>query len=234
MNVSKYPHHVQIGITDKCNANCIMCWRTGIVDKNFSDIEDTVLDKLKNALVGATDIGWWGDGEFFCYSDMDKLFSLIKKYPKASHKFSTNGKLMSKYAPQLSECNIGEIIISIDGVTEETLSRIRVGCHLQNIIDGVTDLYKAFDNKDRIRPTILFSFIAMRSNIHELPDLVRLAGSLQVPVVFVQRLKVNQDTLLPEVLDEIEEREYFNKAKKIGNEIGVTLKHEFGELIDGS
>lgn len=234
MNVSTYPHHVQIGITDKCNADCIMCWRTGIVDKNFSDIDDSILDKLENALVGATDIGWWGDGEFFCYSKMDKLFSLIKKYPKANHKFSTNGKLLSKYVDQLSECNIGEIIISIDGATEETLSRIRVGCHLQNIIDGVTDLYRAFDNKDRTRPTVLFSFIAMRSNIHELVDLVRLAGSLQVPIVFVQRLKVNQDILLSEVLDDTVEREYFRKSKNIASELGIILKHELGELIDGN
>jgi MoaA/NifB/PqqE/SkfB family radical SAM enzyme len=211
-----------------------MCWRTGITDKHFADIEDSILGKLENVLVGATDIGWWGDGEFFCYSDMDKLFGLMKKYPKASHKFSTNGQLLSRYIYQLSECNIGEIIISIDGATEETLSRIRVGCHLRNIVDGVIELFRVFDYKNKKRPIILFSFIAMRSNIHELPDLVRLAGSLQVPIVFVQRLKVNQDTLLPEILDDIEERDFFNTAKKIANEVGVTLKHELGGLIDVS
>lgn len=226
MNISAYPPKIYIGITDKCNANCIMCWRNFHKEDIFKDMDEEILKKISNAFSLAKELGWWGDGEIFCCGYLDKIFTYMKEYPNAKHKFSTNGQLLSQFADRLSECNISEIIISIDGATEETLSSIRKGCHLYKIKEGVVALYEAFDSKNKIRPIIYFSFIAMSKNIHEMTLLVNLANELNVPIVHVQQLKLffGLEYL---IVNPEEFKRVFSEAKAIANTLGVDLQSEY-------
>ena len=225
MSIPAYPTKIYIGITDKCNANCIMCWRN-FYKGEFKDMDEKILKKISNAFSVAEEIGWWGDGEIFCCGYLDKIFAYMKEYPDIKHKFSTNGQLLSQYAERLSNYNICQLIISIDGATEETLSTIRKGCHLDKIKEGVVSLYKAFDSKKRTRPLIYFSFIAMSKNIKELPLLVEMASELGVPIVHVQQFKLFS-SLEYLIVDHEEFSRVFSEAKEMANALGVDLQSEY-------
>ena len=68
--------------------------------------------------------------------------------------------------------------------------------------------------------------IAMKSNLHELPDLVRLAGDIGLEEVKVVYLTAFDSTLRQESLwdcrDEVEA--VFQEAAELGEALGVTLK----------
>jgi MoaA/NifB/PqqE/SkfB family radical SAM enzyme len=225
VNTPTYPPKIFIGITDKCNANCIMCWRS-FHKGEFKDMDEKILKKISNAFSLSEELGWWGDGEIFCCGYLDKIFNYMKEYPNAKHKFSTNGQLLYQYADRLSGCNISEIIISIDGATEETLSSIRKGCHVDKIKDGIVALYNAFDGKGKTRPIIYFSFIAMSKNIQEMPLLVNLASELSVPIVFIQQFKLfdGLEYLIP---DHEDFKKYYSEANEVAKNLGVELKSEY-------
>lgn len=225
--VRDQPRNIYVGITDKCNANCIMCWRYS-GQPPFLDISQEILEKIRPALEGAEFIGWWGDGEIFSYPDLDNLLEFMESISGVRHSFSTNGKMLSKYAVRLARINISEIIVSIDGATEGTLSRIRVGIHLDDIVNGVTDLYYYFDKNERPRPNIIFSFVSMMSNIYELPMLVELASSLEVPEVYVNPLNPHHSHLVSECLPDVApglEKKYFDMAQERADKLGISLIH---------
>lgn len=82
-----------------------------------------------------------------------------------------------------------------------------------------------------------FVFCAMQSNIHELPDLVRLAAEIGIEEVKDVYLTVFGDDLMNESLWGHEDlvRKVFEEAIKLGDELGIVLKlpHYVGEDVAG-
>ena len=227
METPEYPENIYIGITDKCNARCIMCWRNN-AQGPFLDMDSKLLAKLETAMRHAKFIGWWGDGEIFCHSDIDGILDRMRSLPYVAHSFSTNGKLLAKYARDLASVNLREITISIDAADPELLGRIRKGVTLGEIVDGVTAVHREFDLVERPRPEIWFYFISMVQNIGNLPSLVRLAAELGVRRVWVGSLKVNSPELLRQSLPlQIPgmEAEVFRSCLDLASRVGVDLVH---------
>ena len=77
----------------------------------------------------------------------------------------------------------------------------------------------------------------MKSNLHELPDLVRLAADIGIEEVKVVYLTAFDNSLVDEVLWNCvnEVREVFDQAIELGDELGVMLKlpHIQGEDVAG-
>ncbi len=229
-SLSALPCNLYIGITDRCNASCIICWRQK-AQPPFLDMADAVLDRLQCVINvdNAVDfVGWWGDGEFFSYGRLDQLLEFMASTAKTQHSFSTNGIQLASYAERLARIDFAEIHISIDGATEETLSRIRRGVKLSDITDGVAALYSEFDAVNKRRPAVMFTFTSMVSNICELPDLVVLAAELEIPVIHVNPLSVLHSDLESESLSVVApglELRYYTEAKLRAEELGVDLRH---------
>jgi MoaA/NifB/PqqE/SkfB family radical SAM enzyme len=227
MELPEFPAVIYLGITDKCNANCVMCWRRA-KSGPFLDMDMALIEKLYPALEHAKEIGWWGDGELFAHSDVDALLAVMRDLPDAKHSFSTNGKLLARYAVQLSEVNLGKVQISIDGATPGTLARIRVGVELWQIENGVRALHKAFDKADRDMPELTFIFVSMMSNIAELPLMVELADELGVSTLYVNPLNPHHSNLEAECLALVApglEQQYFDRAKGLADDMGLKLVH---------
>jgi MoaA/NifB/PqqE/SkfB family radical SAM enzyme len=227
MSYPQYPETVYIGITDKCNANCVICWRRAS-NETMLDFDKELLEKIKPFLSSVKVIGWWGDGEIFAHSDIDYILSIMKEMPNTKHRFSTNGKGLVKYAEELAQINIDEIIISIDGATEGTLSRIRVGVHLANITDGIKSLQTSFAKNERPMPKLIFAFTSLMSNIYELPKMVELAKDLSVSEIRVQPLNPHHSDLESENLTTVApglEKYYFTVTERLGEQLGVVVNH---------
>jgi len=227
MITNPYPDTVYIGITDKCNANCVICWRRA-VKQEFLDFDKEFLEKIIPFLENVKVIGWWGDGELFAHSEIQYILNKMRQLSSVKHRFSTNGKKLLEYANDLSDINIDEIIVSIDGATEGTLSRIRVGVHLDDIKQGIYELYRCFNEKRRQMPKLIFAFTSMMSNIYELPEMVELAKELKVGEIRVQPLNPHHSNLIAEDLSVVApgiEKKYFDKASMLGDIIGVKVTH---------
>lgn len=86
-------------------------------------------------------------------------------------------------------------------------------------------------------PWINFVFCAMKSNLHELPDLVRLAAKAGIDEVKAVYLTAFDGALAREVLwdSQDEVRKVFDETVRVGDELGIAIKlpHIQGEDIAG-
>ena len=142
---------------------------------------------------------------------------------------------LKKIKNAIFDYNVDVFAVSLDGATDETNGRIRRGSKIDQITEDLKEIVQMKKERGLKYPWINFVFCAMRSNIQELPDLVRLAAEIGIEEVKVVYLTVFGEDLLNETLwgeDELV-HEVFEKAIQVGEELGVVLKlpHYVGEDV---
>ena len=154
---------------------------------------------------------------------------------------NTNATLLNaRRAERCVTSGLGEIHISIDGATAETYGRVRVRARFDRVIANVEGLVTARRQLASTTPRIRMVVVAMRQNLHEFPELVRLAHRLGIDTVFVQHLChdfgesslparyrpmrdfVDVETLLGE--DPARITHFFDEARRVASELGVELR----------
>jgi MoaA/NifB/PqqE/SkfB family radical SAM enzyme len=101
--------------------------------------------------------------------------------------FNTNGTLIDNVlADRIAAAGADRITVSIDGATQATYERIRRGARFEDVTRGIRALARA----GRLcgRPKVNLSFVAMRSNIRELPMLADLCADLGATGIHVEPL----------------------------------------------
>lgn len=227
--LTSYPRRLVFELTNACNLNCIMCGR------NAADFKPTVFDMdvfrsfepLMDTVEEVTLMGW---GEPTIHPNFIEMLETINKHDARKY-FCTNGMNLKKIKDAVFDCKVDVFAVSLDGATDETNSRIRRGSK----IDVITEDLKDKKERGLQYPWINFVFCAMRSNLHELPDLVRLAAEIGIEEVKVVYLTVFGEDLMNESLwgCENEIRTVFDEAIAVGEELGIVLKlpHIPGEDI---
>ncbi len=105
--------------------------------------------------------------------------------------FNTNATLIDdEKAEELAAAGAGRITVSIDGATRETYERIRRGGSFDAVTRGIRALVEA--GRRHGRPNVNLSFVAMRSNIEELPLMADLCAELGATGVHVEPLYAQQ------------------------------------------
>ena len=231
--LESYPRRLVFELTNACNLNCIMCGR------NAADFKPTVFDMdvfrsfepLMDIVEEVTLMGW---GEPTIHPNFIEMLEIINKHSARKY-FCSNGMNLKKIKNAIFDYNVDVFAVSLDGATDETNSRIRRGSKIDQITEDLKDIVRIKKERGLKYPWINFVFCAMRSNIRELPDLVRLAAEIGIEEVKVVYLTVFGDDLMNESLWGQEElvKEVFEEAIRVGNELGILLKlpHYVGEDV---
>lgn len=167
-------------------------------------------------------MGW---GEPTMHPNFVEMLEIIDRHSARKY-FCTNGMRLDKLKEDLFKYHVDVFGVSVDGATPETNNRIRKGSDLNKIEENLTEIVKIKKERGLKYPWINFVFCAMKSNLHELPDLVRLAAKIGIEEVKVVYLTAFDDYLAKEVLwdcnDEV--KKVFDEATAIGEELGIILK----------
>ncbi len=133
---------------------------------------------------------------------------------------------LGKIKDAIFDYNVDVFAVSLDGATDETNSRIRRGSKIDVITENLKEIVRIKKERGLKYPWINFVFCAMRSNLHELPDLIRLAAEIGIEEVKVVYLTVFGEDLMNESLwgHEDEIRNVFEEATEIGENLGIALK----------
>jgi MoaA/NifB/PqqE/SkfB family radical SAM enzyme len=92
---------------------------------------------------------------------------------------STNGHYLTPEKARLTvESGLSEVIISVDGLTQETYEAYRVGGRLDKVQAGIRNLAAARAAAGTLHPLILVQFLVVRPNEHEVPQAEAWARSL--------------------------------------------------------
>lgn len=155
--------------------------------------------------------------------------------------FNSNATLIDeKRAFALAEAGVSAITVSIDGATAETYERIRVGASFDAVVRGIRALVAARERYGR--PRVDLSFVAMASNIVELPRLVELCSDLGATGIHVEPLYSQQQSDLEihyqrenlGVAGELVVRHAFDEARRIAARQNVRIASRFDEDAHGS
>lgn len=116
---------------------------------------------------------------------------------------STNGHyLTERYAKVTVESGLDELIISLDGLDQETYSRYRRGGDLNKVLQGIKTLVKVRKEMNASHPLIHLQFIVMKHNEHQIQDFLRLAKDLGVDLPVLKSAQIysenDQNSILPE------------------------------------
>jgi radical SAM protein with 4Fe4S-binding SPASM domain len=116
---------------------------------------------------------------------------------------STNAHYLNKeQAKKTIESKLDRLIISIDGATQETYEQYRIGGTLQKVIEGTKNIIEAKQELKSNTPHIVFQFLVVKPNEHQLEDVKKLASDLGVDEVVFKTAQVydfeNGNPLIPD------------------------------------
>ncbi len=139
-----------------------------------------ILNELKSHLMH---IIFYFQGEPLLDPMLDEKIALAHK-AKIFTSLSTNAQILNKnYAEKLVKAGLDKIIISIDGATQETYEKYRVGGKLDkalNAIDYIQETKKELNSKT---PIVELQFIVFGTNQHELNEIKEIAKKHKVDVL---------------------------------------------------
>ncbi|MBR3890939.1 MAG: radical SAM protein [Bacilli bacterium] len=222
--LDSYPRRLVLELTNACNLNCVMCGRNAADFKLTSFDMDIFksLEPLFDTIEEVTLMGW---GEPTIHPNFLEMLEIINKHSARKY-FCTNGMTLDKIKNAIFDYKVDVFAVSLDGATYETNKKIRRGSDLNKIVANLKEIVKIKKERNLTYPYINFVFCAMKSNIEELPDLVKLASDVGVDEVKVVYLTAFNKLLAHEVLwDEKEKtKEIFNKAEEIADKLNISLK----------
>ena len=186
-----YPVSVSFEPTTSCNLRCPECPSglrsfsrpTGMLKKDF--FSETI-DQLSKELMYLV---FYFQGEPYLNPDfleMVKYASSKKLYTATS----TNAHYLNDVnAKRTIESGLDRLIISIDGTTQETYQQYRIGGSLRKVLEGAANVVKWKKELKSKTPFIIFQFLMVRHNEHQIEEVKRLAKEIGVDQV---RLKTAQ------------------------------------------
>jgi radical SAM protein with 4Fe4S-binding SPASM domain len=115
---------------------------------------------------------------------------------------STNAHyLTDKNAEATVRSGLDRLIISIDGTSQETYQSYRVGGSLDKVVEGARNVITWKKRLNSTTPHIIFQFLVVKPNEHEIPEVYRLAHELGVDQVKLKTAQIydyqNGSPLIP-------------------------------------
>lgn len=212
-----YPVSISFEPTTSCNLRCPECPSglraftrpTGMLNKNF--FSETI-DQLSNELLYLV---FYFQGEPYLNPDflnMVKYASGKKIYTATS----TNAHYLNdENARRTIESGLDRLIISIDGTTQDVYQQYRIGGKLEKVIEGTRNIIKWKKELKSKTPFVIFQFLVVRPNEHQIEDVKRLAKETGVDDVWFKTAQVYDFEHDPNHL--IPTLDKYSRYKKNGN-----------------
>ena len=182
---------LQLELVNACNYRCPLCRtleRDGVTRRRMTldelrrVVEPVARDLSAVALYGTR-------GEPYLHADLEPAIAWLRAATPARVELSTNGSLLLPDRAQATlEAGLDRLIVAVDGLTQESYARYRVGGQLETVLENVRELCRR-KRAGGFETQVVFQLIPMAANEPELPRLDALARELGVDEV---RLKLSQ------------------------------------------
>lgn len=198
------PMALSIEPTTSCNLRCPECPSglrsfsrpTGMLDEQL--FRETI-DAVSGHLLYLT---MYFQGEPYLnpkFLDMVKYAASKKIYTATS----TNAHYLDdEQAKKTIASGLDRLIISIDGATQETYVAYRIGGRLDKVLEGTRNLVKWKKELRSKTPHLVFQFLVVRPNEHEIEAVRKIAEDIGVDEILFKTAQVyeyqNGNELIPE------------------------------------
>ncbi len=217
------PQRLVLELTNSCNLSCIMCGRnTKHFQPTFLNLE--WLGKLEPIMDRVTEVTLFGWGEPTVHPKFRQILEYLAQFPVRKY-FLTNGMLVNRFADLIVD-TVDILAVSLDGASQGTNDRIRLGGDFNQIIENLKLLVEKRRASHKKQPHINFVVTLMKDNIHELPLLVELAHTIGIEEVKAVYLTSFFQELSPQVLydQQVEVKKAFAETMRLAQQYGVLVK----------
>lgn len=238
------PNYIQIEPVGQCNLRCQMCpiqfRQDGPPHGPPAFMAFETFTRLIDEFTQLEHLHLQGLGEPMMHP---RFFEMVAYAAGQGIRVTTNSNLTLLNRRRAEQCvtsGLDCLHVSLDGATPQTYERIRLGARFERVQRNLERVLAARQQLNSDRPQLHMVMVIMRQNLHELPDLVRLAARWSMAEIFVQHLChdfgesslpahyepmrhfVQEETLLAEDPGRIEE--YFGQARQVAQEVGLKLR----------
>ncbi len=179
--------YLRVSVTDRCDFRCVYCMPEQMTFLPKSDVLSLEeLDRLCSAFIrkGANKLRLTG-GEPLVRRDVMKLIRSLGGQIGQGLKeltLTTNGSQLAKFAPELVDCGVKRINVSVDTLDADKFRTITRWGDLSKVIAGL-DAAQAAGLKIKI------NVVALRGvNEHEIPDLVAWAHGRGMDITLIETM----------------------------------------------
>lgn len=182
------PFSLSIEPTTACNLGCPECPSglkqftrpTGKLDLN---LHSEILQHVKRHVFY---INYYFQGEPFLHPQFLELIKEAKKIGVYTAT-STNAHFIDQQkAKEIIESGLDRLIISIDGLTQETYENYRIHGSLNKVLEASKHLLAAKKAASSKTPHLIFQFLVVRQNEHEVPAVLALGKELGIDEVRIK------------------------------------------------
>ncbi len=199
------PISISVEPTTSCNLRCPECPSglrsftrpTGMLQENL--FKQTI-DELSETLLYLI---FYFQGEPYLHP---KFLDLVKYASKKGiyTATSTNAHYLNdENAKKTVESGLDRMIISIDGTTQEVYEQYRVGGNLEKVIEGTKNILRWKKELKSKTPHVIFQFLVVKPNEHQLAEVKKLAEELGVDEVGFKTAQIydyeNGSDLIPTI-----------------------------------
>ena len=190
--ISGMPLGISIEPTTSCNLRCPEC-PSGL--RSFTRPTGMLQEKVFTSVINElalvlTNLTFYFQGEPY----LNPKFLEMVRYASDKNIFtstSTNAHYLNdEQARQTVESGLDRLIVSIDGVSQETYEQYRIGGQLNKVIEGTKNVI-AWKRKLKSRtPHVVFQFLVVRANEDDIPRLHQLAKEIGVDEVKLKTAQI--------------------------------------------
>jgi radical SAM protein with 4Fe4S-binding SPASM domain len=208
------PISISFEPTTSCNLRCPECPSglraftrpTGMLEPSFfRKTIDDMAGRLQYLI-------FYFQGEPYLNKDFLELvkYASSKKIYTAT---STNAHYLNdENSRKTVESGLDRLIISIDGTTQETYESYRIGGQLSRVIEGAKNIIKWKRELKSSTPHVIFQFLVVKPNEHQIDELMKLADEIGVDEVGLKTAQIydyeNGSPLIPD-------NEKYSRYKKL-------------------
>jgi len=193
---------VYIEPTVACNLDCITCFRRGWEEPNgrmSDETFETILEGLKQ-LDPIPDVYFGGIGEPLFHPKTVQWIEAVKKLGVKVELITNGTTLTPRKSREVIDAGLDVLWVSIDGASEETYSDIRLGAEYPNIVKNLRRFAKMRKASHYPKPEIGIAFVAMKRNINDLPEVLRLGKGVKAKYYSVSNLQPATAGMQDEIL----------------------------------
>ena len=240
--VRELPRELYIETTNRCNLKCRTCPQYFGMPEAFADLTPELVDRILGQFPFVRRVVLHGIGEPLLNKDLPRIIENVKRRG-AYALFNTNGLLLrDKLVEPIIRAGLDELRVSVDSASPETYALVRGMDGFDRIIANLRSLAALKETLGSTTPKVSLWITGMKSNVGELPALVRLAHEIGVREVYLQRLvysgrglAVQDEALFGQAADA--ELTAVREAERLARALGIELKGSgeasAAEMIDG-
>ncbi len=115
---------------------------------------------------------------------------------------STNAHYLNDAQAELTvRSGLSRLIISIDGTSQDTYQSYRIGGSLEKVVAGTQNIVAWKKKLKSATPHVIFQFLVVKPNEHQIPEVLRLGNELGVDEVVLKTAQIydyqNGSPLMP-------------------------------------